>query len=109
MTERLSALSLFAAMLLALSPTAEARIEISPPADPAPLRLSGAQVREAPNVIVIQEDLTITTPQPFPGGCFNCGTLRSNRDNNAYLLGRSHRFSRNLHDSNGQRIILLPP
>jgi hypothetical protein len=109
MMERLSAISLMAAAIMAVPLVAEARIEISPPTEPQPLRLSGAQLRGVPNVIVFEETWPLAAPQSFPGGCVNCGTLRLSHRTNAFLMGRSDRFSREFYGSGGRRIVLLPP
>jgi hypothetical protein len=90
----LAIVSMFCAALAA--GTAEAEIEISPdaPAVKSPLFLRNPPSTSV--VILLQEAPAISVPTPYPGGCFNCSTLPSNRSNATDSIFRSHALSQKL-------------
>jgi len=113
---RLPALCLLGLIVVGASP-ASATIDVTPTAnadaapvtqDPPPsvLRLKGSTVHESPQVIILQYEPQ-SRPAPFPGGCFNCSTLRSNQNASSLGLSRSHDFSQDLYSGSGQRYIFL--
>ena len=83
-------------------------IEISPNVAPERSPLFLRNPAPSSVVIVLQEPPHISLPLPFPGGCFNCSTLRSNHSNLAESIFRSHAMSQKLYDPDtGSRIFYI--
>ena len=85
-----------------------AEIEISLDAQPVRSVLFLRQPSLTSVVIVLQEPPAFSAPLPYPGGCFNCSTLPSNRSNAATSIFRSHAVEQNLYKENsGSQILYI--
>lgn len=100
----------FVAFLAAISILrAEAgEIEISPEAMTAQSPLFLRNQPSSTMVILLQEPAYYSALSHYPAGCFNCGTLPSNRSNLSSGFYRSHSMSQDLYKPNpGAQILYI--
>ncbi|MBF0560513.1 MAG: hypothetical protein HQL37_00585 [Alphaproteobacteria bacterium] len=106
---RIAIIATVVAATLASTSLTQAGVEVDATADvETPLRIkpdSGQQPAFNSTIIILRESGSV--PAPYPGGCFNCSTLRSNGTAVDHSLERGHSFSQKLYQAQPTQTILL--